>query len=95
MEESSSKYKVIFVIGYILLFYFSPPGAGKNTQCDNLIKTFGFVHFGAGDLLRGEAKKDTEEGIKIREIINQGKIVPTSITCGLIKKKMDECGKVN
>ena len=44
-----------------------------------------------------KAKKDTEEGRSLREIMNNGKIVPSEITCGLLKKSMDltEGGKVN
>ena len=82
MEE---KYKVIFIVG--------PPGVGKNTQCDKLVEKYKFIHFGAGDLLRAEAKKDTEEGKLVNSLISDGKIVPVKITCGLIKKAMDENGK--
>jgi UMP-CMP kinase family protein len=82
---SDNKYKVIFIIG--------PPGVGKNTQCDELVKKYNLIHFGAGDLLRAEAKKDTEEGKLITSLIKEGKIVPVKITCGLIKKAMDEKGK--
>ena len=46
MEE---KYKVIFIVG--------PQGVGKNTQCDNLVQKFNFIHFGGGDSLREEIKK--------------------------------------
>ena len=82
MEE---KYKVIFIVG--------PPGVGKNTQCDKLVEKYKFIHFGAGDLLRAEAKKETEEGKLVNSLISDGKIVPVKITCGLIKKAMDENGK--
>ena len=82
MEE---KYKVIFIVG--------PPGVGKNTQCDKLVEKYKFIHFGAGDLLRAEAKKDSEEGKLVNSLISDGKIVPVKITCGLIKKAMDENGK--
>ena len=84
---SEDKYKVIFIVG--------PPGVGKNTQCDKLVEKYKFIHFGAGDLLRAEAKKDTEEGKLINSIISQGKIVPVKITCSLLKKAMDESGKKN
>ena len=83
----AEKYKVIFIVG--------PPGVGKNTQCDKLVEKYKFVHYGAGDLLRAESKKDTEDGKLINSIISQGKIVPVKITCGLIKKAMDESGKNN
>ena len=81
----AEKYKVIFIVG--------PPGVGKNTQCDKLVEKYKFVHFGAGDLLRAESKKDTEDGKLISSLISQGQIVPVKITCGLIKKAMDESGK--
>jgi len=81
----TDKYKVIFIIG--------PPGVGKNTQCDLLVKKYNFIHFGAGDLLRAESKKDTEDGKLISNLIKEGKIVPVKITCNLIKKAMDEKGK--
>lgn len=58
-----------------------------------LIKKYGFVHFGAGELLREEAKKDTEDGKLVASILKEGKIVPVKITCGLIKKAMDASGK--
>lgn len=70
------------------------PGVGKNTQCDFVVEKYKFIHFGAGDLLREEAKKDTEEGDLVRNIMQEGKIVPVKITCALIKKKMDSHGKV-
>ena len=84
---SEDKYKVIFIVG--------PPGVGKNTQCDKLVEKYKFIHFGAGDLLRAESKKDTEDGKLINSLISQGKIVPVKITCSLLKKAMDEAGKKN
>ena len=79
------KYKVIFIVG--------PPGVGKNTQCDKIVEKYNFIHFGAGDLLREEIKKGTEEGKLIKSIMSEGKYVPAKITCGLIKKAMDIYGK--
>ncbi len=84
---SEDKYKVIFIVG--------PPGVGKNTQCDKLVEKYKFIHLGAGDLLRAESKKDTEDGKLINSLISQGKIVPVKITCSLLKKAMDEAGKKN
>ena len=79
------KYKVIFIVG--------PPGVGKNTQCDKIVEKYNFIHFGAGDLLREEIKKGTEDGKLIKLIMSEGKYVPAKITCGLIKKAMDFYGK--
>ena len=80
-----NKYKVIFVVG--------PPGVGKNTQCDKLVKKYNFIHFSTGDLLREEISRGTENGKLIKSIMSQGKYVPVKITCGLIKKAMDNYSK--
>ena len=52
----------------------------------------GFVHLSAGDLLRAEKASGSEQAELISKIIAEGKIVPTTITCGLIKKAMENHG---
>ncbi len=86
-ENKENKYKIIFVIG--------PPGVGKNTQCDKLVKKYNFIHFSTGDLLRAEISKNTENGSLIKSIMSQGKLVPVNITCNLIKNAMDNYSKDN
>eukprot|EP00900_Chrysochromulina_parva_P000867 jgi/Chrpa1/10781/Chrysochromulina_OHIO_Genome00022394-RA len=68
---------VVFVLG--------GPGSGKGTQCEKLIQRYGAAHFSAGDLLRDEVKKGTEQGKMIDEMIKQGAIVPAQITLDLLK----------
>lgn len=58
-----------------------------------IIDKYKFIHLGAGDLLRAEIKRGTEQGKKIKEIIDTGSIVPVKITCGLIKQEMEKQGK--
>ena len=50
------------------------------------------MHLSAGDLLRAEMKSGSEQAALIDQIIKDGKIVPVAITCGLIKKAMQEQG---
>jgi UMP-CMP kinase len=38
------------------------PGSGKGTQCSKIVNQFGYTHLSAGDLLREEAKSNTEQG---------------------------------
>eukprot|EP00179_Madagascaria_erythrocladioides_P004523 CAMPEP_0198312022 /NCGR_PEP_ID=MMETSP1450-20131203/3565_1 /TAXON_ID=753684 ORGANISM="Madagascaria erythrocladiodes, Strain CCMP3234" /NCGR_SAMPLE_ID=MMETSP1450 /ASSEMBLY_ACC=CAM_ASM_001115 /LENGTH=389 /DNA_ID=CAMNT_0044014947 /DNA_START=41 /DNA_END=1210 /DNA_ORIENTATION=+ len=70
--------KIFFVLG--------GPGSGKGTQCARLVEEFGFAHFSAGDLLRGEVSSGSEEGKMIGDMIKEGKIVPGHITIGLLGK---------
>jgi len=84
--DSGEKAKVLFILG--------PPGAGKGTQCDNLVKEFDYMHISAGDCLREEkAKPDSPDAELINGIIKEGKLVPVEITLRLMKKKMDASSK--
>lgn len=81
-SSESKRRKVVFILG--------GPGSGKGTQAANLVRDFGFVHLSAGDLLRLEQSKDTDEGRLIAECIKEGKIVPGDITICLIKNAIDQ-----
>ncbi|KAI0710430.1 UMP-CMP kinase [Cerioporus squamosus] len=77
----SSKVTVFFVLG--------GPGAGKGTQCANLVKDFGFCHLSAGDLLRAEQDREgSEYGEMIRKYIREGQIVPMEVTIKLLENAM-------
>ncbi|XP_050542131.1 UMP-CMP kinase [Daktulosphaira vitifoliae] len=77
-----SKPQVVFVLG--------GPGAGKGTQCSNIVSKFGFVHLSAGDLLRAERNKpDSKYGELIDTHIKNGTIVPVEVTCKLIQNAME------
>ena len=65
---------------------FGPPGAGKGTQAQNLVKKFNLYQLSTGDLLRSEIKKKTEIGKKIEQIIAQGDFVNDDIVNELLKK---------
>lgn len=73
---------VVFVLG--------GPGAGKGTQCENIITHCeGWAHISAGDCLREERNNpDSKDGALINERIKEGKIVPAEITVRLMLKKM-------
>lgn len=81
-----AKYNVIFVLG--------GPGAGKGTQCENIVREFGYVHLSAGDLLREERQRPGSQfGEEIDTHIKNGTIVPVQITCSLLKRAMESSGK--
>ncbi|MFZ1805639.1 MAG: adenylate kinase [Cyclobacteriaceae bacterium] len=74
----------------INLVLFGPPGAGKGTQSEKLIKKYGFVHISTGDMFRWHTKNDTPLGKKVKEIMNSGALVPDEITISMLKEKLDE-----
>ena len=79
---------------------FGPPGAGKGTQADNLVKNLGLHKISTGDLLRDEVKKKSLLGIKIKTIIDKGEFVPDDIINSFIdkiisnKKNLKSIGKL-
>ena len=58
---------------------FGPPGAGKGTQADNLVKNYNLFKVSTGDLLRKEINKKTELGNRISESISKGLFVEEDI----------------
>ncbi|KAJ5072612.1 adenylate kinase 1 isoform b [Anaeramoeba ignava] len=81
-EKIQKLCQVVFVLG--------PPGAGKGTQSDLLEKEFGFVHVSAGELLRNEVEKKTEESEKINQLMKDGQLIPKEITTRLLRQNILE-----
>ena len=65
---------------------FGPPGAGKGTQSQNIVKKFKLFQVSTGDLLRNEIKNKTQIGREIEEIISRGDFATDDIVNKLIKK---------
>ena len=82
---STNSPTVVFVLG--------GPGAGKGTQCSNIVNDFGFVHLSAGDLLRAHMKSGSEDGNMVAEMIKNGQIVPSVVTVRLLLDAMADSGK--
>jgi adenylate kinase len=67
-----------------------PPGAGKGTQATKLVEKYGLVQLSTGDLLRAEVKNGTELGLKAKEIMEKGELVPDDVIIDMIAKRMEE-----
>ena len=68
------------------LIIFGPPGAGKGTQSDFIVKKFNLFQVSTGHILREEIKNKTGLGIKISSIMNSGSLVSDDIVSKLIEK---------
>ncbi|MEQ1875212.1 MAG: adenylate kinase [Bdellovibrionia bacterium] len=69
------------VTGIVL---FGPPGAGKGTQSALLKSKLSMSHISTGDLFRENMKKKTPLGIEAQKYLDDGKLVPDSITIGMV-----------
>ena len=69
---------------------FGPPGSGKGTQSEKVIKKYGLVHISTGDLLREEVAAETELGKKAKAIMDKGELVSDKIVIAMIRKKLEE-----
>lgn len=80
----------------INIVLFGPPGSGKGTQAENLIKKFNLKQISTGDLFRFNMKNDTELGILAKSYIEKGELVPDQVTTDMlieeIKKPSDAKG---
>ena len=65
---------------------FGPPGAGKGTQSNFIVKKFNLYQLSTGELLRKEIKDKTDLGVKISSIMNSGQLVSDQIVSDLIEK---------
>ena len=74
---------------------FGPPGAGKGTQSNNIVKKFNLYQISTGDLLRNEVKNQTIIGKDIEQIISQGDFATDEIVNELIKKAILDPKKKN
>lgn len=72
------------------LILFGPPGAGKGTQSEKLISTYGLKHISTGDLLRAERKAGTELGIQADAYISKGELVPDEVVVGMVRNFMKD-----
>ena len=67
------------------LIIFGPPGAGKGTQADFIVKKYNLFQLSTGEVLRNEIKNSTELGNEISSIINSGTLVSDDVVKKLVE----------
>ena len=75
------------------LILLGPPGAGKGTQAEVLIKKLGVPQISTGDILRSAVKNGTPVGLKAKAFMDAGDLVPDDVIIGVVKERLtfDDC----
>jgi adenylate kinase len=67
-----------------------PPGSGKGTQAQLLVQRYGIVQLSTGEMLRAAVAAGTPVGLKAKEIMAGGGLVPDEIVVGIISDRIDQ-----
>ena len=75
------------------IIFFGPPGSGKGTQSDNLVKEFKLDHLSTGDALRAEIRAMSPLGQRVKSIIEAGKLVDDNTIMEIVKSAIEKGNK--
>lgn len=67
-----------------------PPGAGKGTQAEFLSERYGIPQISTGAIIRGVIASGSEEGKKIKELIDKGMLLPDETVVSMVKNRLSE-----
>ena len=66
------------------------PGAGKGTQAEKIVATYGIPHISTGDMFRAAMQQQTELGLKAKSFMDKGELVPDEVTNGIVKERLQQ-----
>jgi adenylate kinase len=72
------------------LILLGPPGSGKGTQAQRLVQRYGIVQLSTGELLRAAVAAQSPVGLKAKDIMSSGGLVPDDIVIGIISDRLDQ-----
>ncbi len=72
----------------VRLIVFGRQGAGKGTQCTRLAAHYGVPHISTGDMLRAAVRDGTAFGLKAKEYMDAGRLLPDDIMVGLVAERL-------
>src|SRR5947207_14113987 len=72
------------------LILLGPPGAGKGTQAQRLVEKHGIVQLSTGDMLRAAVTAGTPVGLRAKDIMARGDLVPDGVVVGIVSDRIDQ-----
>jgi adenylate kinase len=72
------------------LILLGPPGSGKGTQAQRLVHRHGIVQLSTGEMLRAAVAAQTPVGLKAKDIMASGGLVPDEVVIGIISDRLDQ-----
>ncbi len=72
------------------LILLGAPGAGKGTQAEIISKHLSIPTISTGNIIRAALKAQTEMGIKAKEFIDKGLLVPDDVVIGIVRERLKE-----
>ena len=72
------------------IVFIGPPGAGKGTQADFIVKTYKPAHLSTGDMLRAARDAGTDVGKEADKYMSAGQLVPDGVIVGIIAERLEE-----
>lgn len=72
------------------LIFLGPPGAGKGTQAKRICEKYGLTQIATGDILREHLRNETGLGMKAKEYINAGNLVPNDLIIDMMRYEIEK-----
>ncbi|CAH0120715.1 MULTISPECIES: adenylate kinase [unclassified Paenibacillus] len=72
------------------ILFMGPPGAGKGTQAVRIADEFEVPHISTGDAFRLAMKQGTALGLKAKQFVDQGLLVPDDVTIGIVRERLQQ-----
>ena len=70
------------------LIIFGPQGAGKGTQSARISEKYDIPAISTGDIFRWAISGGTALGLKAKEYVEQGRLVPDEVTIGVVQERL-------